>query len=783
MSEARRVGAGHHRKTTSRACSIDWSLPPTDYATENQQQQERISRENSANDLQMTEAADKNNRNEISATKDSTASVPKGNLTTEFNKASSPSKEMLCLPSYIERLELQGTQEDQGRWFPYTYEVIIMQWLAFLQAQKAKSGDTPKGSEGLSQTLRTNLMEATQKARGISISCAPVLFTIIKKSLSFRIHSLFKKSKGVPSTAGDFSPPPVLLDQELLSALESLITMITDAALDSRNFTSWSFRKTSISVNDSISYFLRDLFALLDSKAVHHLVLTYFARFVSKDGKRWQNTRTHTKIGLNASVEVLKLRLNSITTFIRVIDFVKLNNPLMEAWDWALKLPTRKTRNLFSKAIDELKSLGMDQFVDIDRNRKDDLHIPELKPHWLVELVIDICLAASSHQHQDIQLRATALLYELFWASSTLGKEQGSSALVASLYISFIPKLLDHIIYISSLHPKSKFRKDMLPCFVFVLQSAPSGLLRALWRKLCKAAEGKGSTGNYGGIKSVSGGDFSAESSKSIATTLEDERTNDESTIDEGVESHNACVLDLCTLLNLSLTTFEYEGSECNMDEKNTSDLLSQWHSEYMPFVEEKESRRISASNKSENSVLTSTSSRKWHSHDASTVIISTARNIVREYVSMLHVSTSKKRRSKTVGPIASLSESPLLSQKSISPKGHKGKLRFSYEDKIIFIRAITSIYLNCLSLRQSDIVLVKTIIACTEILKVFGIEHFLTALGETLEHWMRVILFHCGARRAKVRVEALDFLALILRLQWDSFGSFTRVRIPLLGM
>jgi len=151
----------------------------------------------------------------------------------------------------------------------------------------------------------------------------------------------------------------------------------------------------------------------------------------------------------------------------------------------------------------------------------------------------------------------------------------------------------------------------------------------------------------------------------------------------------------------------------------------------------------------------------------------------------MLLVSSTQKSNRNTNGPIASFSESPVSSKgrkKLPSKKGIKDSIRFSYEDKVVFLRAVSSVYLNCLSLRQSDVVLIKTLIASTEIVKVFGIELFLTSLGETLQHWMRVILFHCGARRAKVRVEALDFLALILRLQWDCFGSFTRVRIPLLG-
>ena len=58
-----------------------------------------------------------------------------------------------------------------------------------------------------------------------------------------------------------------------------------------------------------------------------------------------------------------------------------------------------------------------------------------------------------------------------------------------------------------------------------------------------------------------------------------------------------------------------------------------------------------------------------------------------------------------------------------------------------------------------------------------------LVAIGETLQHWMRVIVDHCGARRAELRVDACEFLNLLLRLTWDSYGSFTRIRVPLLAV
>jgi len=773
--EERRVGVAHHRKTKSRLCSIDWSLPPPDHVIESHQQMEILNRGSTTfspvkDDDVVTSQLRGKSRSKTSISKS------EENNPAAKAKADKHESDIVPLPTFLERLASQAEEEVQGRWFPYAYEVIIFQWRALLGEQRKKKGTT---EDRVSPAISQSLAEAAQKSRGLSISCAPILFAIIRQSLGFRIDVLFRRQQE-QTRENIFCPPLVSLDKSILSALEWLIRMATDACMDSRNFDSWSFRNTSISVSESIARFLRDLFAYLDPNDVHRLILVYFSRFVSKEGKQWKDK--HSKIGLRCSWEVSKLRLTAVTTFVRMLDFVKINKPLMDTWgDWSLRPPTRTNRHLFSDAIEELQSLGMSSFAGIDPARKEMVIIPEWKPHWLVELVTDICLSATGHLEQNIQNRAAALLYELFWTSSVYGKVQGSSTVVASLYLPLIPKLLGHVTYISSLHPKSQLRKDLLPCFVFVLQGAPFGLLRALWRKLCKSMEGKGASENYGGIKNVSRGDAS--------DTVGDGKKIDHSDTSKGSpdsDPHAPCILDICSLLNLSLSTFEYEGSESNIN-ASAPDLLTQWHSEYLSAPEnERRKQPRKATQKKPNESYTSTSSRKWNSHDAATVIISTCRNIVREYVSMLQLSTKQKSTIKTNGPIASFSVSPVSSSRKRKKLPIKDSImeaiRFSYEDKVVFLRAVSSVYLNCLSLRQSDIVLIKTLIASTEIVKVFGIELFLTALGETLQHWMRVILFHCGARRAKVRVEALDFLALILRLQWDSFGSFTRVRIPLLG-
>ena len=109
--------------------------------------------------------------------------------------------------------------------------------------------------------------------------------------------------------------------------------------------------------------------------------------------------------------------------------------------------------------------------------------------------------------------------------------------------------------------------------------------------------------------------------------------------------------------------------------------------------------------------------------------------------------------------------------------------LTFAVTDTIIFVRAAASVYLHALSMKQSDIVITRSLTASVEIVKIFGIKLFLSAVGETLQHWMRVILEHCGARRAELRVDACEFLNLMLRLTWESYGSFSRIRLPLLAV
>jgi len=297
------------------------------------------------------------------------------------------------------------------------------------------------------------------------------------------------------------------------------------------------------------------------------------------------------------------------------------------------------------------------------------------------------------------------------------------------MHVTFIVKILRHLNHLSTLPPKDAPRIDILPCAVFVLQSAPVGLLRALWRKLCRGLVGKG--------RRLSGDE---EKPNIVAPTI----------------------LGIYGLLNLSLKTLEYEGSERNLEGRedfynkqfswSQQYFESEEHTNAIPSEAPVDPYNMAPTVESEEPLspkINTASARRWQAHDGSIAIIDTSRSIVQEAVWMLR----------------------------------RKALDFSDEDTALFTRAATSLYLQALSLEQSDVVIRKTIVAAKEILLAFKLKNFFGAVGDTLQHWMRVILFHCGARRVFVRKEALDLLRIILRATWDSFGTFTRIRVPLLSV
>ena len=474
------------------------------------------------------------------------------------------------------------------------------------------------------------------------------------------------------------------------------------------------------------------------------------------------------------------MRLNAVTALVRFPDFIRVNSPQMQNWSiWSLRAPSHLALDFFSKALEQLESLTMSGFTAAERSDlSSSFHIPPLKPHWLAELVTDICLAGIEHAEQYIQHRAASLLHELFWAQSQEAKASGTSAMVATMYVPFLTKVLGYTSYLASLSAKHQLRKDIMAPSLYVMQCAPDGIMRALWRKLCIKAEGKGHSKKYGGVAEMDRAGFLMEVFGSDSNF---QASNDS---EERLEPD---IYDVFGLLNLALSTFEYEGCDEDLEAENIvdrNDQLAVRKKEFLLTIEQGEGttslrgqgRSLFASRREEPDVASKTystsNSRKWHAHDASIVIIHTSRLIVREMIGMQgSMKEDMQYQADEHVKRTSTGERP------------RHQLNFSRLDVVVFVRAVTSVYLHALSLRLSDIALVKTLHASIEIVKIYGIKEFLLAVGETLQHWMRLVSFHCGARRAEVRIQASEFLWLVLRLTWDSYGSFLRVRVPLISI
>eukprot|EP00535_Pseudo-nitzschia_heimii_P008056 CAMPEP_0197181318 /NCGR_PEP_ID=MMETSP1423-20130617/5641_1 /TAXON_ID=476441 /ORGANISM="Pseudo-nitzschia heimii, Strain UNC1101" /LENGTH=3706 /DNA_ID=CAMNT_0042631551 /DNA_START=249 /DNA_END=11369 /DNA_ORIENTATION=- len=754
QEENDRVFGKYHRKTVSHS-SIDWSIPNDDLSN-------------------LLSRSKEDKMNSMRAQKIENIDESMTTLSQEFDIS-------LKMPNFADRLVALGETESQyGRWFPYTYEIIIMQWATILMEQQRYMVDPINCNRQQNETV----VDAASRTIGYIVACAPILLEIIKQSIGERITHftdiLKRKSK--------YSfPPLVTLDDGMLTNLEQLISMITDLCLDSRNFDTYETRLSCVNVNDSITCFLRDMFAFLNPACVYRLTMIYMSRLIARDG-----LVKDSKIGLDIAHEIKKLQMNAISAFVRFPDFVKVNSPQMNSWTNTLTLsPDLSTAHFFDNILELYGNLGLQSILSYSKNQV--VELPQVRPHWMAETIVDICFSGIEHKEPNIQSRSASLLLELFWSQSQRSLKEGYSPIVASMYITFIEKVLLRTSHLSSFSPKDQVRRDVILCLVFVLQSAPPGLLRAVWRKLFKCTSGKEFSQKNGG------------SSPAISyNSLVEANVNEVKPNNVGIyENEESNIYDMFGLLNLCLATVEYEGSDehAETDGITNDDPLGFWSKGFLMTREHDtldSARRkrmlfmmasFREKDTSNDEVYGTTSSRKWLSHDASIAIIRTAQQIVRELRCVLEplegsqsLFNPARRKAKVTESHRYNSNTPSLKSTPLQISS-TDVLKFTYSDTIIFVRGATSVYLNSLVLRESDIAVVKTLNASVEIIKIFGIKIFNEAVGETLQHWLRIITYHCGSRRAEVRVPASDFAELILRSTWDCFGSFFRIRIPLLAV
>ena len=164
---------------------------------------------------------------------------------------------------------------------------------------------------------------------------------------------------------------------------------------------------------------------------------------------------------------------------------------------------------------------------------------------------------------------------------------------------------------------------------------------------------------------------------------------------------------------------------------------------------------------------------RMWFSHDANMIVLKTARSVVNELLYLLDPSTTSTSK-----------DGKDLHTKHVVHLHAEGVTGpFSVADVATIVRTVASVYLHGLSLHISDAAAISFISASVELLKAVGLNLFLVALEDTLQDWMRVLFLHTGARRATVRVQALEFIVLLLRANWTAFGNLTTLKTPSLAV
>ncbi len=680
------------------------------------------------------------------------------------------------VPNFIDRLVAMGKNPNKpARWFPYVYEIIICQWSYFLVEQKhsgaAVGGLSLENGSSLLSILHAeeSLPPPLSGCSSILVAGAPVLLEVIKQSLGFRIHSLFRD---ILSKQDDWTTPPlIILDETLMASLEQIIGLLTDACLDQRNFDDWDLRQTSVDVNESVILFVRDMFSYLAPSCVHRLILTYFSRFLDKENIQDRDS----KVGLRCSWETTKLRLDATTALIRFVDLIKINSPYMLNWRAWWEIPSMSMDEKFfnSGLVTQFKTLGVITSTDGA--------FPSMRPHWLVELLVDVCLKGTEHVETHIQQRAASLLHELICGRSQESIYNGIRTPVATMFFTLLEKLLMQGSYLSNFSPKNALRKHLLPCFVYVLQWATPGLLRIYYRDLCNKLQGRGQSSKYGIVAKMSVG-FESESSPEFSHEGgEDQMAN---------ESENS-IVDMFTMLNLALKTLEFEGEEYAESEETSQcqEIVELWRREYLlsPMNRTSNANSDSWGNTGQGDEpprhkLTSSVARRWQGHDAAMVIVNTVHHIILEMYGMMRKSP---KGISFLNPAVHRSRSGQTKADADTGENftQNDPFKLTSDDVLLFVRSSTSVYLHALSLEESDLVTIRTLSLSAEVIKIFGIGNFLEAVGETLQHWMRVILLHCGARRASVRIESTDLLELILRTTWECFGSFFRIRVPLLAV
>lgn len=308
----------------------------------------------------------------------SSVSVPNVSVTDNISsviKVRAPHRYYDSVPGYVDRNGASTAAAD-SHWWPWTYEVIIHQWVCLfdmIQGNEqivikdgACTGAYPLNAEVIPLDL----------VRVLLLDHGPALLKMILKSLIMRIVREKKSA-------------PVALDSQLISVLDRLLSLI---AKESTMKTTSLFRARRLTI--AVSQFLRSFLALIIPSQVCRLVSSYFESLIRGSSYRKSD-----------QIELRLLVLQELVSFDYQVA-LNFSSPLNEPLSLRRQRESALNRRWKSSTA---SALILDESVRI-MLIQDSLNDPP--SHWFADLLLSECFNGYRQVEIKIQEKSLKLLRE-----------------------------------------------------------------------------------------------------------------------------------------------------------------------------------------------------------------------------------------------------------------------------------------------------------------------------------------------------------------------------------
>ncbi|CAM9497928.1 unnamed protein product, partial [Scytosiphon promiscuus] len=366
----------------------------------------------------------------------------------------------------LRTFEEKLNQEDK-KWWPWVYEVLVVQWTEVLVTARGDAEEQPGRRMGANSGYPYTRETLPHHTTVLSQVYAPVLLAMILKSISLRVRHEKLRT-------------PVRLDDSFLEELETLIVLLARHISEARTLGHADL------INTSLALFIRDLFAVVHPAHAARLCGAYIRALRSRADSLFETQFTlgflrrlamydHV-VALN-SPRLIPTGVNRKTERDTAVSSTAMVNSGNSTRPYSMPSGGYSAVGVMS-GTGGLRGSGGS--LEFDGATATD----SLEPHWLLELCIQACMSATDHDSQGVRMSGLALLRELqvFHTYDYRYQDAYSRQRVAAMYLPLIHHMAAKVSKLDAMNPRDPERREMLATLLYVLQDAPEALLREMWK-------------------------------------------------------------------------------------------------------------------------------------------------------------------------------------------------------------------------------------------------------------------------------------------------------------